>query len=65
MVGITNRSIAVIPSVWLRRNVRQSWDGSGLLLRAMYLATLVCPTSMPSFKAPRRFLELPTKNFRC
>jgi hypothetical protein len=35
MVGTTNRSIAAMPSAWLRRNVRQPWDG-GPLLRAMY-----------------------------
>ena len=32
---------------WLRRKVFQPWDG-GPLLRAIYLATLVCPISMPS-----------------
>ena len=34
-----------MPSAWLRRNVLQPCDG-GRLLRAMYLATLVCPISM-------------------
>src|SRR4029453_16401721 len=50
MVGTTNRPIAAIPSAWLRRNVFQPCDG-GPLLRAMYLATLVCPTSIPSLSS--------------
>src|SRR6266498_5136976 len=44
IVGTTKRSIATIPSAWLRRKVVQPWDG-GRLRRAMYLATLVCPRS--------------------
>src|SRR6476661_10357533 len=47
MVGTTNRSIAAIPSAWLRRNVFHPCDG-GAHLRAIYLATLVWPISMPS-----------------
>src|SRR6478672_8175026 len=47
IVGTTKRSIAAIPSAWLRRNVFHSCDG-GALLRAIYLATLVWPISMPS-----------------
>src|SRR6266851_9575717 len=50
IVGTTKRSIAAIPSAWLRRKVVQPWDG-GRLRRAMYLATLVCPTSMPSLSS--------------
>ena len=45
-----NRSIAAIPSAWLRRNVFQPCDG-GPLLRAIYLATLVCPMSIPSLSS--------------
>jgi hypothetical protein len=50
MVGTTNRSIAAIPFVWLRKNVFQPCDG-GVLLRIIYLATLVCPTSIPSLSS--------------
>src|SRR5450755_2343779 len=50
IVGTTNRSIDAIPSAWLRRNVFQPWDG-GLLRLAMYLATEVWPTSMPSLRS--------------
>ena len=50
IVGTTNRSIAATPSAWLRRNVLQPCDG-GRLLRTMYLATLVCPISMPSLSS--------------
>jgi len=35
----------------MRRNVFHPWDGGGPLLRAIYLATLVCPTSMPSLSS--------------
>src|SRR5712691_3733277 len=38
IVGTTKRSIATIPSAWLRRKVVQPWDG-GRFRRAMYLAT--------------------------
>src|SRR6476469_8428063 len=47
IVGTTKRSIAAIPSAWLRRKVLQPCDG-GALLRAIYLATLLWPISMPS-----------------
>src|SRR6476619_6400218 len=47
IVGTTKRSIAAIPSAWLRRNVFHPCDG-GALLRVIYLATLVWPISMPS-----------------
>src|SRR6266849_9243002 len=50
IVGTTKRSMATVPSAWLRRKVVQPWDG-GRLRRAMYLATLVCPTSMPSLSS--------------
>src|SRR3982751_3725914 len=47
IVGTTKRSIAAIPSAWLRRKFLHPCDG-GALLRAIYLATLVWPISMPS-----------------
>src|SRR4051795_10234762 len=47
IVGTTKRSVAAIPSAWLRRKVLQPCDG-GALLRAIYLATLLWPISMPS-----------------
>src|SRR4029079_11765522 len=47
IVGTTKRSIAAIPSAWLRRKVLHPCDG-GTLLRAIYLATLVWPIPMPS-----------------
>src|SRR5258708_33500770 len=47
VVDTTNRSIAAIPSACLRRNVFDPWDGGPRRL-AIYLATLVCPISMPS-----------------
>src|SRR6202166_4785131 len=50
IVGTTNRSIAAIPSAWLRRNVLHPCEG-GTLLRTIYLATLVWPTSMPSLRS--------------
>src|SRR3954452_23821521 len=50
MVFGTHRSIEAIPLAWLRRNVLQPCDG-GRLRRAMYFATEVCPTSMPSFRS--------------
>jgi hypothetical protein len=50
MVGTTNRSIAAMPFAWLRRNVFQPCDG-GALLGTIYLATLVCPTSIPSLSS--------------
>ena len=46
----TNRSIDAMPSAWLCRNVLQPWDGGRLRL-AMYWATVVCPTSMPSLRS--------------
>ncbi len=39
-----------MPSAWLRRNVLQPCDG-GALLRTIYLATLVCPTSIPTLSS--------------
>src|SRR6476659_7966898 len=50
IVGTTNRSIAAMPSAWSRRKVFQPWDGGPLRL-AIYLATLVCPISMPSLRS--------------
>src|SRR5450631_2116384 len=58
IVGTTNRSIDAIPSAWLRRNVFQPWDG-GLLRLAMYLATEVWPTSMPSLRSSPWILGAP------
>ena len=39
-----------MPSAWLRRNVFHPCDG-GALLRAIYLATLVWPISIPSLRS--------------
>src|SRR5215467_4386527 len=50
IVGTTNKSIDATPSAWLRRKVFQPCDG-GCLLLAMYFATVVCPTSMPSLSS--------------
>src|SRR3954452_2278006 len=50
IVGTTKRSIEASPSAWLRRNVLQPCDG-GRLRRAMYLATEVWTTSMPSLRS--------------
>ena len=58
IVGTTNRSIDVMPSAWLCRNVFQPWDG-GLLRLAMYLATEVWPTSMPSLRSSPWILGAP------
>src|SRR5882724_11277884 len=58
MVGTTNRSIAAIPSAWLRRNVLHPCEG-GTLLRTIYLATLVWPTSMPSLRSSPWILGAP------
>jgi hypothetical protein len=46
-VGPTNKSIEAMPSAWLSRKVFQPCDG-GRLRFAMYFATVVCPTLMPS-----------------
>jgi hypothetical protein len=58
MVGTTNRSIATMPSAWLRRNFFQPCEG-GPLLRAIYLATLVWPISMPSLRSSPWILGAP------
>src|SRR6202022_4847005 len=58
IVGTTNRSIAAIPSAWLRRNVLHPCEG-GTLLRTIYLATLVWPTSMPSLRSSPWILGAP------
>ncbi len=50
IVGTTNKSIDAMPSAWLRRKIFQPCDGGRLLL-AMYFATVVCPTSMPSLSS--------------
>src|ERR1700739_3102153 len=47
-----------MPSAWLRRNVFHPCEG-GPLLRAMYLATLVWPISMPSLRSSPRILGAP------
>ena len=52
-VFITERggpATTAMPSAWLSRNVLQPWDG-GCLRLSMYLATVVCPTSMPSLSS--------------
>src|SRR5258708_7488915 len=58
MAGATNRYIAAIPSAWVRRNVLHPCEG-GTLLRTIYLATLVWPTSMPSFRSSPWILGAP------
>src|SRR6202022_2237720 len=58
IVGTTNRSIAAIPSAWVRRNVLHPCEG-GTLLRTIYLATLVWPTSMPSLRSSPWILGAP------
>src|SRR6516164_6910232 len=58
IVGTTKRSIATMPSAWLRRNVFHPCEG-GPLLRAIYLATLVWPTSMPSLRSSPWILGAP------
>src|ERR1700726_3290456 len=58
IVGTTNRSIAAIPSAWLRRNVLHPCEGGSLLL-TIYLATLVWPTSMPSLRSSPWILGAP------
>src|SRR5262245_50949312 len=47
-----------MPSAWLRRNVFHPCDG-GPLLRTIYLATLVWPTSMPSLRSSPWILGAP------
>src|SRR4051794_19614091 len=62
IVGTTNRSIEAIASVWFRRNVLQPCDG-GRLCRAMYLATELWPTSMPSLRSSPSMRGAPQKGF--
>src|SRR5258708_5330622 len=50
--------MAGIPSAWLRRNVLHPCEG-GTLLRTIYLATLVWPTSMPSLRSSPWILGAP------
>src|SRR5262252_9765585 len=47
-----------MPSAWLRRNVFHPCEG-GPLLRVIYLATLVCPISMPSLRSSPWILGAP------
>src|SRR5215468_5757338 len=47
-----------MPSAWLRRNVFHPCEG-GPLLRAIYLATLVWPISMPSLRSSPWILGAP------
>src|SRR6516164_3691735 len=54
----TKMSIAAIPSAWLQRNVFHPCEG-GALLRAIYLATLVWPISMPSLRSSQWTLGAP------
>ena len=51
-------SIAAIPSAWLQRNVFHPCEG-GALLRAIYLATLVWPISIPSLRSSPWILGAP------
>jgi len=46
-VGTTKNSVETSCGTWLFRKVRQVWEG-GFLSRAMYLATVVWETSIPS-----------------
>src|SRR5467141_967301 len=62
IVGTTNKSIDAMPSVWLRRKVFQPCDG-GRLLFAMYFATVVCPTSMPSLSSSPWIRGAPQSGF--
>src|SRR6478672_10183960 len=62
IVGTTKRSIEAIPSAWLRRNVLQPCEG-GRLRRAMYLATQVWPTSMPSLRSSPWMRGAPQRGF--
>lgn len=62
IVGTTNRSIDAIPSAWLRRNVFHPCDG-GRLPRAIYWATVVCPTSMPSLRSSPWIRGAPQNGF--
>src|SRR6185312_3109689 len=59
IVGTMKRSIAIMPSAWLRRNVFHPC-AEGPLLRAMYLATLIRPMSVPSLRSSPSILALPT-----
>ena len=56
------RSIAAMPSAWLRRKVFHPCDGAALL-RAIYLATLVWPISMPSLRSSPWILGAPHNRF--
>ncbi len=49
-VGTTKKSIETRQPTWLSRNVRQVCDG-GFGCRTMYLVTVACETSMPSFNS--------------
>src|SRR3954447_9851047 len=62
IVGTTKRSIEAIPSTWFRRNVLQPCDG-GRRCRAMYVATEVWPTSMPSLRSSPWMRGAPQRGF--
>src|SRR3954454_16137605 len=62
IVGTTKRSIEAIPSACFRRNVLQPCDG-GRRCRAMYLATEVWPTSMPSLRSSPWMRGAPQRRF--
>src|SRR6266853_697884 len=51
-----------VPSAWLRRKLFQPCDGGRLLL-AMYFATVVCPTSMPSLSSSPWIRGAPQSGF--
>src|SRR5258705_10990110 len=49
IVGTTNKSMAAMSGAWLCKKVRHPWLGGPRRL-TMYLATLDCATSNPSFE---------------
>ncbi len=51
-VGTVKKSIAIVPTAWVRMNVPHVWDGGRGVRptgRGMYFATASWPTSEPSF----------------
>src|SRR5262245_41736975 len=62
IVGATRKSMAPIPAAWLRRNVFQVWPDPGRRL-AMYLATVDCTISIPSFSSSPRMRGAPNSGF--
>ena len=62
MVGTTNKSMAAMSGAWLRRNVRHPWLGGPRRL-TMYLATLDCAISNPSFSSSPWMRGAPQSGF--